>query len=778
MPWRSSDKNSLRRCTNIPITGSYYSKAYYKGDGGTITFAVPFPYIARRHVRVLVNNEERPFTWSNPGMIIVSGDTPPSGSVVEVKRITPRDQRLVDYVDGTVLREFDLDLSDIQLLYLIQEDMDVLIDTLVFDHVKDAWDARGKRIINLADPIEDQDAVTLAFVKKYINGGGGGGGEEPGPGPGPGPLPPVDIDIDKLKEQILKDILARLKDIKEEIKSNLDEAAKRIAEGLERLKKHNADVFRWAGIIVDEANGTATIAGLEDLKTSTGHRFNDVYQQLNAHEALIKLKASNIDVENLKTRIGKAEVDISGARAEIDLKASKTEVEGLTQKLSKAEVDIDGLNSAIRLKADKAVVDGVNERLSAAELFINANGGNLQGIVFDFRGIKKSLEELAAMGIANAEGLLNANAWRRTDIAHAKTELYAKIEDTDKAVARQKTELLASIKDTAAAADRKLEVIADGLKAEATSRELLAVKVGENKAAIATEAQVRADETGKLNAKYGVRLDVNGYVTGFIANNDGKQGDFTVQTDYFRIHSPRSHLKVTPFVYNATTGKLSLNAIQVNGAYIKDASIDGAKIEVASIGSAHIRNATIGSAHIQSGSITNAHLSNVKITDSMLSNVTIDGAKIRNATIDTTHLKAQAVTTLSAASGDGDGYTGNADGWRAVSSSGNKTVLRVPTTWQGGTALVMVSGTVHIAACLINLWVAASGWGHRALYLKDTSTVATPQNFSVLMSGPLYGGSLEVVLQWSPGMLLGTSSEAYRFVQFGKWDVAVIQHKR
>ena len=122
-------------------------------------------------------------------MVVVSGNIPQNDAVIEVKRVTPRDQRLVDYVDGTVLREFDLDLSDIQLLYLIQEDMDILIDTMVFDHVKDAWDAKGKRIINLADPIEDQDAVTLAFVKKYIK---GGGGEEPGPGPGPGPGPAVD----------------------------------------------------------------------------------------------------------------------------------------------------------------------------------------------------------------------------------------------------------------------------------------------------------------------------------------------------------------------------------------------------------------------------------------------------------------------------------------------------------------------------------------------------------------------------------------------------------
>ena len=186
----------------------------------------------------------------------------------------------------------------------------------------------------------------------------------------------------------------------------------------------------------------------------------------------------------------------------------------------------------------------------------------------------------------------------------------------------------------------------------------------------------------------------------------------------------------------------------------------------------------LGSAHIQSGSITNAHLSNVTITDSMLRNVTIDGAKIKNATIDTQQLKTQAVTSLSAASGDGDGYSGNANVWRAVSSSGNKTILTVPTTWQGGTALVMVSGTVGVAACSIRLWAAAGGCGHRELWLKNNSTGVTFYNFSAILSGPLYGGRLEVTLQWLPGSLLGTTNESYRIVKFDKWDVAVIQHKR
>jgi tRNA threonylcarbamoyladenosine modification (KEOPS) complex Cgi121 subunit len=41
-----------------------------------------------------------------------------------------------------------------------------------------------------------------------------------------------------------------------------------------------------------------------------------------------------------------------------------------------------------------------------------------------------------------------------------------------------------------------------------------------------------------LQARYGVSLDVNGYVTGFVQNNDGTSGDFTILADRFAIVTP------------------------------------------------------------------------------------------------------------------------------------------------------------------------------------------------------------------------------------------------
>ena len=101
-------------------------------------------------------------------MIVVSGDTPPLDSVVEVRRVTPRGDRLVDFADGMVLTEFDMDLADIQLLFLIQEDTDTLTDATLFDHAKNTWDMKGFRVTNVGEPIKDNDAVTRAYMQRYV----------------------------------------------------------------------------------------------------------------------------------------------------------------------------------------------------------------------------------------------------------------------------------------------------------------------------------------------------------------------------------------------------------------------------------------------------------------------------------------------------------------------------------------------------------------------------------------------------------------------------------
>jgi hypothetical protein len=95
----------------------------YTGDGTTLNFVVPFPYIEQSHIRVTVGGEITEVTWNDPGTVVVT-PAAPSGAAVRVARVTPSDASLVDFADDSVLDAALLDLMNTQLFYLAQEAVD------------------------------------------------------------------------------------------------------------------------------------------------------------------------------------------------------------------------------------------------------------------------------------------------------------------------------------------------------------------------------------------------------------------------------------------------------------------------------------------------------------------------------------------------------------------------------------------------------------------------------------------------------------------------------
>jgi microcystin-dependent protein len=111
------------------------------------------------------------FTWLNDAVIKTSSK-PASGSIVEVRRITPIDERVVDFQDGSTLEERDLDNMTDQLLFVVQEANDAVstaVSNTISKTEENTFDARGLRIVNVADPVDDQDAVTKAWVKQDLS---------------------------------------------------------------------------------------------------------------------------------------------------------------------------------------------------------------------------------------------------------------------------------------------------------------------------------------------------------------------------------------------------------------------------------------------------------------------------------------------------------------------------------------------------------------------------------------------------------------------------------
>jgi hypothetical protein len=144
-----------------------YSYAVSTGNGATTQYSVPFAYIRKEHVYVSVNYTNQSYTWVNDSLIQLAS-APANGARVEVRRVTPVNAPLVDFTDGSTLVAADLDTNALQQTYINQEQDDQFADA-VFINAQGLLDAGAKRITNVGNPVNAQDAVTKTYVDNFVN---------------------------------------------------------------------------------------------------------------------------------------------------------------------------------------------------------------------------------------------------------------------------------------------------------------------------------------------------------------------------------------------------------------------------------------------------------------------------------------------------------------------------------------------------------------------------------------------------------------------------------
>ena len=112
-----------------------YSYAQYAGNGSATTFSVPFPYLLKAHVKVYLGlvietgayttllAEGTGYTWVSDTQVQVAA-APATGVRLTVRRETPNGSQVVAWNDGSNLIQDDLNISDLQSLYVVQEWID------------------------------------------------------------------------------------------------------------------------------------------------------------------------------------------------------------------------------------------------------------------------------------------------------------------------------------------------------------------------------------------------------------------------------------------------------------------------------------------------------------------------------------------------------------------------------------------------------------------------------------------------------------------------------
>ena len=139
----------------------------YTADGSTTTFSVPFTYTLASEVSAFVSGVSTAYTFTSTSTVSIS-PAPSNGLIVRIARTTDLSTRAVDFSNGAILTENDLDASNIQVFQAAQEAIDTA-QSAIFKVADGKFDAQGRVIKNVADPVSAQDAATKNWAETAMS---------------------------------------------------------------------------------------------------------------------------------------------------------------------------------------------------------------------------------------------------------------------------------------------------------------------------------------------------------------------------------------------------------------------------------------------------------------------------------------------------------------------------------------------------------------------------------------------------------------------------------
>ncbi len=151
-------------------------------DAGQTEFLFNFEYLEDEHVAVFVDGVKKTIgadqdytVVTTPSKRIVLNVAATGGEIVRVRRISAPEADLVDFQNGSVLTEAELDRAYLHNRYLAEESAEQNDISLRVKAGSDgSFDALNKKIANVVDPTTDQDAATKNYVDDTVAGVVGG----------------------------------------------------------------------------------------------------------------------------------------------------------------------------------------------------------------------------------------------------------------------------------------------------------------------------------------------------------------------------------------------------------------------------------------------------------------------------------------------------------------------------------------------------------------------------------------------------------------------------
>jgi len=381
------------------------------------------------------------------------------------------------------------------------------------------------------------------------------------------------------------------------------------------------------------------VTSAEGTITSQGTSITSLTNTINHPTTGLATRASSSALSALDSRVTSAEGTITSQGASITsltntindpttglaTRASSSALSALDSRVTTAESTITSQGSSITsltntinhpttglaTRASSAALSALDSRVSTAEGTITSQGASITSLTNTINdpstglATRASSTALSALDtrVTSAEGTITAQGNSITALQSTVNNPTTGVVATANAVSLLTT-----------------EIFPNGT-AQASYIDQVNAAVGTNTAAIQAEATARANADGTLFGQYTVKVDLNGYVSGFglasTVNNATPSSEFIVRADRFSIASP-GQTTIIPFIVQ--TSPTTINGVPVDpGVYITDAVIRNGTITTAKIGLAQIDDARIAS--ISAAKISTGSLDAARIT---VDNVTLD----------------------------------------------------------------------------------------------------------------------------------------------------------
>jgi hypothetical protein len=145
----------------------------YTATAAQTDFAFSFPYLEDEHVTVEIDGVVQLTSAysivTTPSTKVVLNVGATAGQIVRVRRKSQPDTNLVDFVNGSVLTESELDRAYQHNRFLNEEISELNDESLQKAAGTNNWDAGNNKIVNVATPTNTNDASTKDYVDAKVN---------------------------------------------------------------------------------------------------------------------------------------------------------------------------------------------------------------------------------------------------------------------------------------------------------------------------------------------------------------------------------------------------------------------------------------------------------------------------------------------------------------------------------------------------------------------------------------------------------------------------------